>query len=156
MTGQEARKILRKGQNWVYTGPTGTRYIHRNLLRLEYPYKFGNGKQLGFDDSYGTYELLTDVNTGEKAAQWLESIAAMLRQKNQSYGNSVGEPVRIFSDCDSIEGLMVRMDDKWSRMMRGTASGEDPNRDFIGYYALAVAEGWEGPDAEMLKRIKDK
>lgn len=65
-----------------------------------------------------------------------EFVAGMLTEKNDAYGNSVLNPVRIFSDADEVEQIKVRLDDKLSRLARGTASGEDVRLDLIGYLIM--------------------
>lgn len=67
-------------------------------------------------------------------------IRTMLLAKNKAYGNSAAEPVRIFSKADPLEQLNVRIDDKLSRMMRGTGyPGDDDELDLIGYLILRRA-----------------
>jgi hypothetical protein len=63
-------------------------------------------------------------------------IATMLIEKNRAYGNSALAPVRIFSRASSEEQLLVRIDDKLSRLARGSAAGEDVVADLIGYLVL--------------------
>lgn len=60
----------------------------------------------------------------------------MLVAKNQAYGNSALDPVRIFSKADPIDQLNVRIDDKLSRLARVQAAGEDVEKDLIGYLVL--------------------
>jgi hypothetical protein len=60
----------------------------------------------------------------------------MLIEKNRAYGNSALKPVRIFSRASSEEQLLVRIDDKLSRLARGSAAGEDVVADLIGYLIL--------------------
>lgn len=68
-------------------------------------------------------------------------IASMLIEKNRAYGDSALNPVRVFSKCDTVEQLRVRIDDKLSRLMRGASAGEDVVADLIGYLViLRVAE----------------
>lgn len=67
----------------------------------------------------------------------LANIATTLIKKNESYGNSAFEPVRIFSKADELEGLRVRIDDKLSRIAKGNDSyNEDTITDLIGYLIL--------------------
>lgn len=69
-------------------------------------------------------------------------IAELLKAKNRAYGDSALNPVRIFSRTDSAEQIRVRIDDKLSRMARGSASGEDVILDLMGYLVLLrIAEG---------------
>lgn len=65
-----------------------------------------------------------------------DAIAEMLIAKNAAYGNSALDPVRIFSKADPAEQIRVRIDDKLSRLARGSAAGEDTVRDLIGYLIL--------------------
>lgn len=65
-----------------------------------------------------------------------ESIKQMLISKNQQYGNSFADPVRIFSRVTPAEGLNIRIDDKLSRIARGHDAGEDSELDLIGYLVL--------------------
>jgi hypothetical protein len=70
-----------------------------------------------------------------------DSIKEMLLEKNRAYGDSALRPLRVFSSAPAIEQIKVRIDDKLSRLSRGTASGEDVVLDLIGYLILLrVAE----------------
>lgn len=60
----------------------------------------------------------------------------LLHQKNTAYGNSALDPVRIFSKADTEEQIRVRLDDKLSRLSRGSAAGEDVELDIMGYLIL--------------------
>lgn len=64
-------------------------------------------------------------------------IRDLLISKNKAYGNSALEPLRIFSKADTIEQINVRIDDKLSRIARGTDyQDEDTELDLIGYLIL--------------------
>jgi hypothetical protein len=64
-------------------------------------------------------------------------IAHMLIEKNIAYGDSALDPVRIFSKVDPVEQLRVRIDDKLSRLMKGTEYvGDNDIDDLIGYLVL--------------------
>lgn len=68
-----------------------------------------------------------------------DKIATLLIAKNKAYGDSALNPVRIFSKASRIEQLNVRIDDKISRIQRGTDFGdEDTVRDLIGYLVLRL------------------
>jgi len=60
----------------------------------------------------------------------------MLLAKNKAYGNSALEPVRVFSRASPVEQILVRIDDKLSRLSRGFAAGEDVVQDLLGYLIL--------------------
>jgi len=70
-----------------------------------------------------------------------DAIATMLIEKNQAYGNSALDPVRIFSQADRLEQLKVRIDDKLSRIAKGHAAGEEVVGDLIGYLVLLRIAG---------------
>ncbi len=66
-----------------------------------------------------------------------DEIKEMLLEKNISYGNSALAPLRIFSRADPVEQLNVRIDDKLSRIARGSEfAGDDTELDLIGYLVL--------------------
>lgn len=84
------------------------------------------------------------VTFAEKVSFELEQIQEMLLQKNNAYGNSALQPVRVFSKAGNVEGIKIRIDDKLSRLARGEAAGEDTVKDLIGYLILlrmAMREG---------------
>lgn len=76
------------------------------------------------------------ADTGKRAADWLRAVAAMVEEKSAAYGDSVGDPIRVFSKSEQTEGIRVRIDDKLSRIARGKAAGEDVFKDLVGYVAL--------------------
>jgi hypothetical protein len=66
-----------------------------------------------------------------------DGLRDILLSKNAAYGNSALDPIRIFSKAGPEEQLRVRADDKLSRLVRGTADGdEDTELDLIGYLIL--------------------
>lgn len=66
----------------------------------------------------------------------LWSLIDLLVRKNEAYGDSALNPLRIFSSAEPEEGIRVRIDDKLSRIRRGAAAGEDPYLDLAGYLLL--------------------
>ena len=82
----------------------------------------------------------------ERIAEECDALKAMLLEKNKAYGSSALAPVRIFSKADTVEQIRVRLDDKLSRLMRGSAAGEDVVKDLLGYLILlriATKEQWD-------------
>lgn len=70
-------------------------------------------------------------------AQECDEIKAMLLAKNLAYGNSALDPVRVFSRATTDEQIRVRLDDKLSRLSRGSgAETEDVIADILGYLVL--------------------
>lgn len=80
---------------------------------------------------------MTDLNDDQKQiADECDAVKAMLLDKNKNYGNSALDPVRVFSKADTVEQILVRLDDKLSRLKRGAEAGEDITLDIIGYLVL--------------------
>ena len=68
-----------------------------------------------------------------------DDIKELLIHKNRKYGNSALKPCRIFSKSSAVEQLLVRIDDKLNRIMKGAgllANDEDVVNDLIGYLVL--------------------
>jgi len=74
----------------------------------------------------------------EQIKRECQAIQNLLVQKNEKYGNSALEPKRIFSKATTVEQLLVRIDDKLSRIMTSglAAPDEDTLQDLIGYLVL--------------------
>lgn len=98
-----------------------------------------------------------------------DEIKELLLSKNMKYGDSALSPIRVFSNLSEEEQLLVRIDDKLSRISRGAgllASDEDVVNDLIGYLVLykiakrrnktreskgdLLFEGWDGTDIEPM------
>lgn len=74
---------------------------------------------------------------GEAILRECASLAEMLIEKNIAYGDSALNPVRVFSrGMDARAQILVRIDDKLSRIARGSAAGEDAVLDLLGYLVL--------------------
>lgn len=69
--------------------------------------------------------------------QECESIGKMLISKNRAYGNSVFDPIHIFSKTDWENQIKIRIDDKLCRIKKGGEyPGDDTIMDLIGYLIL--------------------
>lgn len=89
----------------------------------------------------------------DKVRTTLQTLGGMLINKNKAYGESALNPVRIFSKADPVEQIMVRIDDKLSRLSRGSEyAGDDTVTDLLGYLVLLkIARDGQSdavPDAE--------
>ena len=100
---------------------------------------------LVWDKGYGEPDLLDlpDGPGGDTARfkgrvlDALADIETTLIEKNAAYGNSALDPVRVFSKASPEEQLLVRIDDKISRIQRGHEyADEDTVKDLIGYLVL--------------------
>jgi hypothetical protein len=81
----------------------------------------------------------TTAEIKDAVTEVCEEIRQMLHAKNEAYGNSVPDPLCVFSRSDAIERIHVRLDDKLSRLSRGFAAGEDTEMDIVGYLILKRA-----------------
>lgn len=78
-----------------------------------------------------------------------DEVYELLIDKNNSYGNSAINPIRVFCKADPLVQIESRMDDKLSRLKSGRVSGdnEDTIKDLIGYLILyRVATKLHNPD----------
>lgn len=70
------------------------------------------------------------------------ALEALLHEKNNGYGNSALDPIRVFSKASPAEGLLVRIDDKLSRIARGDLTLVQDEKlpqtvdDLMGYLVL--------------------
>jgi len=73
-----------------------------------------------------------------------ESMASLLKYKNEKYGNAVLEPINIFSGkCKAG----TRLDDKLSRIKNNNKLLKNDVSDLIGYLMLTCIEnGWDNFD----------
>ena len=95
---------------------------------------------------------MTDCSTRSETMQenitkTCDGIAHLLIGKNERYGNSALEPMRVFSRADLAEGILVRLDDKLSRIKHASSDGKPLRKndiaDMMGYLVLyCVKQGW--------------
>ena len=67
-----------------------------------------------------------------------DAICDMLLAKRSLYGDSALSPLRVFSKASTDEQLLVRIDDKISRIARGKEASEDVLLDLVGYLILLL------------------
>ena len=85
-----------------------------------------------------------DAPLGARIVDECLALAKVLVEKNAAYWNSALEPVRVFSRASAEEQILVRLDDKLSRLARGSAAGEDVVLDLLGYLVLLRIARSEG------------
>ena len=126
----------------------------RTVVREEYRREFSQPVlPAGVLPARATYLVclsLMERKLGEDFDRFLEQVLddarVLLISKNRAYGNSALDPVRLFSKASLKEQLLVRLDDKVSRLARGQAAGEDVAADMLGYLLLvSIAERREKP-----------
>ena len=82
---------------------------------------------------------MTLTETQSQISAICDDIKELLLYKNRKYGNSALKPVRVFSKSDSVEQILVRIDDKLNRIQQGAGlldEDEDVIIDLIGYLVL--------------------
>lgn len=79
----------------------------------------------------------TLTDTQQKISKICDSLKETLLEKNRKYGDSAVHPVRVFSKASPIEQILVRMDDKLSRIQsKPIDEDEDVILDLMGYLVL--------------------
>ena len=78
------------------------------------------------------------MNIQEEIKRVTDEIRDLLIMKNEKYGNSALNPIRVFSKANAIEQLLIRIDDKLSRIKNAGLGDdmEDTVKDLIGYLIL--------------------
>jgi hypothetical protein len=86
---------------------------------------------------------VTDAQSPSESQRLIAEVTDEFRDflimKNEQYGDSAIDPVRVFSKASPEEQLKVRMDDKLSRLVRGDdrlEPDEDIVKDLLGYWIL--------------------
>lgn len=80
---------------------------------------------------------MAEQTTAELIVLECDSLKSMLLSKNAAYGDSALNPMRVFSRASAVEQILVRLDDKLSRLARGTGiETEDVEADIMGYLIL--------------------
>lgn len=80
------------------------------------------------------------TRTQELIGEVCDDLNNMLVDKNRGYGDSALNPIRIFSKATAYEQLLVRIDDKLSRLKTGDANTEDTVKDLAGYLVLYMVK----------------
>jgi hypothetical protein len=97
-------------------------------------------QKLNIDDLYDRFieasKLAAGAPSGEPILRQCLQVAELLLEKNKAYGDSALQPMRAFSKAPPTEQIRVRLDDKLSRLVRGSNAGEDVEMDLMGYIIL--------------------
>jgi len=93
------------------------------------------------------------MNTfAEKVHKVTNDLAELLISKNEKYGNSALEPVRVFSKASATEQLLVRLDDKLSRLRtQSITEDEDVLQDLLGYLVLLKISMQQTPANDIVE-----
>lgn len=85
--------------------------------------------------------MMRDEEVRQVIATVCDTLKGTLLEKNLRYGNSALNPVRIMSKASADEQLKVRIDDKLSRLVRGSqemTEDEDVVQDLAAYLVLLM------------------
>lgn len=82
-----------------------------------------------------------------------EEIKGLLFYKNMKYGGSALDPLHIFNKGTSADGILVRIDDKLSRIKNEVKISPNDVIDLIGYLYLLLID--MGIDKKYFERLKD-
>lgn len=81
------------------------------------------------------------VLTQERIDAKCNELANFLIKKNESYGNSVFDPINIFSNASPSDGIRARIDDKLNRIANESSyTGDNDIKDLTGYLLLLAIE----------------
>ena len=97
---------------------------------------------------------MTMNETELKISGICDDIKDLLIDKNRKYGDSALKPCRVFSEASASEQLLVRIDDKLNRIMKGAgllATDEDVINDLIGYLVLLKISMAKDKNNEILE-----
>ena len=82
-----------------------------------------------------------------------ESQSNLVVEKNKRYGNAALEPLGVFTkhilteNSESLNGILVRLDDKLKRVKHGDEIRKNDVSDLMGYLALlCIEKGWDNFD----------
>ena len=113
--------------------------------------KIKNGEVFDIDEAFKKMrrKIFQDKNTTTLESEaTIESVCDGLKEfllaKNKNYGNSATEPLRVFSNSNANEGILVRIDDKLSRIKNGKELKRNDITDLCGYLVLLLKNnGWD-------------
>lgn len=109
-------------------------------------------------------EVVVEANSGEliskeqydfrcKVGVLSEEIKDLLFYKNMKYGSSALKPLNIFNKGTSAYGILVRIDDKLSRIKNEVKISPNDVIDLVGYLYLLLID--MGIDKKYFERLKD-
>jgi hypothetical protein len=90
------------------------------------------------------YPKIAKILSKPPLEQTLDNIKIFLMEKNRRYGNSALEPLKIFGKGISDDaGILVRLDDKLSRIRNADELRKNDVADLVGYLILlCVKKEW--------------
>ncbi|MGP1459923.1 MAG: hypothetical protein ACTTKL_11575 [Treponema sp.] len=99
---------------------------------------------------------MTDTtDTQQKITEITNAMRELLLYKNQKYGDSALKPKRIFHKGNNLSSILIRLDDKLSRVMENNDQLPRVNdvADIIGYCTLLLVG--MGVTADDIQKLMD-
>lgn len=111
----------------------GVKQVFKNKGKTEYKNKTDMSDQ-EYGGSDQEYEDFKEFD--EELEVILEDLKYLLTEKNRRYGNNALNPIQVFSNLSSEEGIRIRLDDKIRRIKASTEIRKNDVADLIGYLIL--------------------
>ena len=88
-------------------------------------------------------EEINDSTTQEKIQTLFSNFKDFLQEKNKRYGDSVINPVKVFSKVEPENKACIRLDEKLQRIINSDELRKNDVSDTFGYLALLMIDkGW--------------
>ena len=80
------------------------------------------------------------MNTSQRIKEKCKKLEELLLHKNEKYGDSALNPLKVFSKANAVTGIKVRLDDKLKRIKNAglVDATEDTPQDLAGYMILLM------------------
>lgn len=80
------------------------------------------------------------MNTSQRIKEKCKKLEELLLHKNEKYGDSALNPLKVFSKANAVTGIKVRLDDKLKRIKNAglVDATEDTLQDLAGYMILLM------------------
>ena len=82
----------------------------------------------------------TELTVKDKIELTLSSLKKLLIEKNRRYGNAALSPLGVFNKQSSIEGILIRLDDKLQRVKNSPTLRKNDIADIMGYLTLLCVD----------------
>ena len=98
------------------------------------------------------------MDTAKEITRVCSVVEKLLITKNNKYGDSALNPIRVFSKADTKEQILVRIDDKLNRIQTigANADAEDTVLDLIGYLILLKIKIDEHTSNDLPINLRDR
>ncbi len=102
---------------------------------------------LTWGDMKDGVKVAKEFNTRDGIVKVGEGLTSLLLYKNEKYGDTALNPLNVMSKSPALEKLLIRADDKISRIKNSTELRPNDVIDLMGYLTLiCVHQGWDNFD----------